>query len=112
MFINQFYKYIKIKNHPERVLNTKMFVSKYNWDEINYPTSRNDSSKLGKYNLNIALVLLYVDVNVKVFQNNCGKYIDIHKSIIQYYLLKHFEGEKNSDLVNNFRQYTKSKKWI
>ena len=55
----------EIKNHPERVLNTKMFISKYNWVESNYPTSGNDHTKFGKYNLDMALVVLYIHVNVK-----------------------------------------------
>ena len=41
----------KIKEHPERIIKIKPFISKYNWEGINYPSGKDDWKKIEKHNL-------------------------------------------------------------
>ena len=71
--LTQHYK--KIKNNWQRVND--------NQNEINYPTQRNDFNKVERNVSHIALVMLYLDIDVKVFKYNDREYGNIHKSIKQ-----------------------------
>ena len=46
--------YEEIKRNPERITRTKPFISKYNWDAINYPSEKDDLKNIEKNNVTIA----------------------------------------------------------
>ena len=71
----------QIKNHQEKNSSFKLFVNKFNWDGIDYPTSRNEFQKFEKNNTNIASAILYVDVIFKLIKDNSCKYDNINKII-------------------------------
>ena len=48
----------EIKWNPERVSTIKPFISKYDWEGINYPSTINDCKKVQKNNSTIALNFL------------------------------------------------------
>ena len=52
--------YGEIELHPERVSNIKLFINKYNWKGINYPSKIDDLKTLGKNNPAIALNILHI----------------------------------------------------
>ena len=52
--------YEEIESHPKRVPNIKLFINKYNWKGINYPTKIDDWKTFEKNNPIIALNILYV----------------------------------------------------
>ena len=47
-------------NRIQRVSNIKLFINKYNWKGINYPSKIDDWKTFGKNNLTIALNILYI----------------------------------------------------
>ena len=51
--------YEKIGKNPERITKNKHFISKYNWERINYLPKKMTRKKLKKNNLTIALNVLY-----------------------------------------------------
>ena len=52
--------YGEIESHLERVSNIKLFMDKYNWKGINYPSKIDDWKTFEKNNLIIALNILYI----------------------------------------------------
>ena len=54
----------KIKKDPQRVSKFKPFIEKYNWEDINFPSTGKDWKKL-EYNNEVALNILYVPYNTK-----------------------------------------------
>ena len=59
--------YGKIESLPERVLNNKPFINKYNWKIINYLPKRNYWKTFEKNNPTTALNILYIkEKNVQV----------------------------------------------
>ena len=53
-----------IDNHPERVSKIKPFIEKYNWEDINFP-STGEVWKKFEPNSEVALNILYVPYNTK-----------------------------------------------
>ena len=53
-----------IDNHPERVSKIKPFIEKYNWEDIDFPSTSKDSKKFESNN-KVALNILYVPYNTK-----------------------------------------------
>ena len=49
----------QIGNHPERITKFKPFINKYNWENINFPSEKDDRKKIDKNNVTIALNVLY-----------------------------------------------------
>ena len=48
----------------------KPFINKYNWEEINFPTEKDDWRKIEKNNVTIALNVLYAKKYILLmFQN-------------------------------------------
>ena len=48
----------------------KPFINKYNWEEINFPTEKDDWKKIEKNNVTIALNVLYAKKYILlIFQN-------------------------------------------
>ena len=52
--------YEETESHPDRVLNVKPFINKYNWKGINYPSKTDDWKTFEKNNPTIALNTLYI----------------------------------------------------
>ena len=53
-----------IDNHPERVSKIKPFIEKYNWEDIDFPSTSIDWKKFESNN-EVALNILYVPYNTK-----------------------------------------------
>ena len=53
-----------IDNHPERVYKIKAFIEKYNWEDIDFPSTSKDWKKFESNN-EVALNILYVLYNTK-----------------------------------------------
>ena len=51
--------YQEIKKGPQRIIKIKPFINTYNWEEVNYPSERDDWKKIEKNNVKIALNVLY-----------------------------------------------------
>ena len=45
--------------NPEILTKIKPFINKYKWEEINFPSEKNDWKKIEKNNVTIALNVLY-----------------------------------------------------
>ena len=54
----------KIKKDPQRVSKIKPFIEKYNWEDINFPSTSKDWKKF-ECNNEVALNILYVPYNTK-----------------------------------------------
>ena len=54
----------KIKKDPQRVSNIKPFIEKYNWEDIDFPSTSKDWKKF-ECNNEVALNILYVPYNTK-----------------------------------------------
>ena len=74
--------YGEIESHAERVSNIKLFMGKYNWKGINYPSMENDDWKtFEKNNPIIALNILYIKEKkigpayISKIHSNCEKQI-------------------------------------
>ena len=52
--------YWEIKLHPEKVLNIRPFINKYNWGGIKYPSKINDWETCEKNNPTVARNFLYI----------------------------------------------------
>ena len=55
---------IKIKKDPQRVSKIKTFIEKYNWEDINFPSTSKDWKKF-ECNNEVTLNILYVPYNIK-----------------------------------------------
>ena len=51
--------YNEIKKDPQRITKVKPFINKYNWEEINYPSEKDDWKKFEKNNVTIAINALH-----------------------------------------------------
>ena len=56
-----------IKNHPERIVNIIPFVEQYDWSGIDFPAGIKDLKKFEKHNDTIALNILKVPHNEKIY---------------------------------------------
>ena len=50
----------EIEKHAERITKIKLFINRYKWEGINFPSENNNWKKIEKNNLTIALNVLYV----------------------------------------------------
>ena len=55
----------QIKDHPERILKIKPFIDKYDWKEIDFPSTGKDWKKFESNNKSNALNILYVPNNTE-----------------------------------------------
>ena len=55
----------EIKHHPERISNLMPFISKYNWDGIDFPVGEKECETFERNNRNIALNILSAPYNKK-----------------------------------------------
>ena len=56
--------YDKIDRNPQRISKIKPFIEKYNWKDIDFPSTSKDWKKL-ELNNEVALNILYVPPNTK-----------------------------------------------
>ena len=49
----------KSKKDPQRITKVKPIINKYNWEEINFPSEKDDSKKFEKNYVTIAVNILY-----------------------------------------------------
>ena len=65
----------KIENHPERVPNIKLFLNLYSWVGIEYlrNVNKRNCALLKEINLEIALIVSYVEVEVMTSQFEVGE---------------------------------------
>ena len=54
----------KIDKHPQRISKIKPFIDNYNWNDINFPTTKKDWNKFEVNNKNVALNILYVPFEI------------------------------------------------
>ena len=54
-----------IDKHHQRISKIKPFIDNYNWNNINFPTAKNDWNKFELNNKDVALNILYVPFNTK-----------------------------------------------
>ena len=66
--------YRNIKNHPERIVNIIPFVEQYDWSGIDFPAGIKDWKKFEKHNDTIALNILKVPYNEKMYVM-CTKFL-------------------------------------
>ena len=80
----------KLKIILKEYQNIKLFPNLYSWIGIEYPTSinKNNYALFETNNSEIALIVLYVDVEVMISQFEVGECAKIYKSIKQSYLAK------------------------
>ena len=50
----------QLKSHSEKISNIKLFIIKYNWEAINFPSHKNDWKKVEASNKTMAPNILYV----------------------------------------------------
>ena len=58
----------KINDHPERISKIKPFIEKYNWKDIDFPSTSKDWKKF-ELNNEVALNILYVPHRTKKYRN-------------------------------------------
>ena len=73
----------KIKKDPQRITEIKPFINKYNWEEINFSSEKDDWKKFRKTNVTIALNVL------------CAKNEKVHPA----YVLKHYSNREKQVLL-------------
>ena len=60
----------EIKEDPQRIIKSKPFIDKYNWEGISYPSEKDEWKKFEKSNLTIALVVYMLKKYIlPMFQN-------------------------------------------
>ena len=64
--------------HLERITKNKFFICKCNWEEINYPSEKDDWKKIEKNNLTITLNVLYAK-NEKIYPAYVSKQNSNHE---------------------------------
>ena len=67
----------QIDFHPERISKIKPFINKYNWDQIQCPATNKDWETFEKNNPDVALNVLFVDLEnkeKKVYQSFISKF--------------------------------------
>ena len=61
----------KVTSHPERISKKpKSFINKYNWNDINFPTTRKDWNRFEVNNKNVVLNILYVPFNTQKLKSS------------------------------------------
>ena len=70
-------------------------MDKYNWEGIDFPTSKNQWSKFEKQNPSIALNILYIEDEKKIMQAYVSKYNIVRENgvdllVVQEGSIKHY----------------------
>ena len=66
----------KINKHSQRISRIKPFIENYNWNDINFPTTKKDWNRFEVNNKNVALNILYVPFDTKkieiAYESKCN----------------------------------------
>ena len=85
----------QIKDHPERISKVKPFIDKYDWKEIDFPSTGKDWKKFESNNQSIALNILYVPYDTEkirhAYKSKLMKSLTRENQVI---LLRITDGEK------------------
>ena len=65
----------KIKKDLKTITKCKPFIDKYNQEEINYPSEKDDCRKFRKNNLKISLSVLYAKKGKTYREIHCCSYL-------------------------------------
>ena len=102
----------KFKNHSEWISNIK-FTDLYNWKCIKHQNliNENDYTLLERKNLEITLVVLFVNVAVKPFIEKDEIKICIYKSMRKSYMSKNYDtkGHKAVFVISSWRHIINGK---
>ena len=63
--LNDALNYQNIKTHQERISKIKPYISKYNWEGIEFPAGSKDWKKCEQHNKTIALNILFIKQNTE-----------------------------------------------
>ena len=66
--LNDALNYQNIENNPQRMSKNKPYISKYNWEGINFPAEPKDWEKFEQNNKKIALNILFVPYNTETIR--------------------------------------------
>ena len=77
--------YQQIKSNPERTSKIKCFINKYDWQDINFPSHKEDWNNFEKNNKSVAVNILYVPHTTK--------------QIIPAYISKHNSDRENQVIL-------------
>ena len=87
----------KIKKDPQRISKIKPFIEKYNWEDINFPSTSKDWRKFESNN-EVALNILYMPYNTKKINIACKSKNNLTQER-QIILLMNCDGQKLHYLV-------------
>ena len=82
----------KVKKDPQRITKIKLFINKYNWEEINFPTEKNDWKKSEKNTVTISFNDLYNKIKKNTLPTFVNKTQIVKNKLFFYW----FQIEKNS----------------
>ena len=91
--LNDALNYQNIERDPQRISKLKRYISKYNWEGIEFPVGSKDWKKLEQNNKTIALNILFVPHNTKTIRVACRSKYN-HKRENQVNLLMITDGNK------------------
>ena len=80
-----------IGGHPERVSNIILFINKYNWEGIKYPSGKDKWGKFVKNNSNLALYMLY-EKEIGICPTYISKYNSTGKEQVTLLQISNEEG--------------------
>ena len=63
----------EIGKHPEKITKIKPFINKYNWEEITFPSEKDDCNKVDRNNRKIAQSVLYAKKE-KIYPTKVSKH--------------------------------------
>ena len=66
--LNDALNYQNIETNPQRISKIKPYISKYNWEGIEFPAGSKDSKKFEQNNKTIALNVLFVPYKTKIIR--------------------------------------------
>ena len=78
----------EIDHHPERINKLKPFLSRYNWDGIKFPATRNQISKFEKQNPDIAVNVLFLHLGKEVRQYYISEYNGKRDKVVDLLLIE------------------------
>ena len=86
----------EVKNHPEHMSNITPFLSLYNSSGIEYPTviDKNNYALFEKVNLEIALIVFYINVKIAIVKLGKNGHAVLHNSIKQLYVSNQYYEKK------------------
>ena len=91
--MNNALNYQSIERDPQRISKIKKYISKYNWEEIEFPAGSKDGKKFEQNNKTTALNVLFVPHNTETIRVTCRSEYN-HKHNDKVHLLMITDGNK------------------